>query len=218
MAHALPLTKLAGLIIKTLSKPVSKQIQHQMSKSAGGKQILVTIGQSYHNITSRMTIWGAGYKVRSITPLDDKLAVKEGAELVGETFVFSVSIGWLLYEYNNAAIKSREADEAKRAKATAEREALRTQLHAIDVRLEALETALENSTRIQYRAPPEKKHIAIAAPVLLEGEKDTTIERNSSRQPPPPPPKQQQQQQPPTTNNNNNDDNTTAWWRQIWPF
>ena len=210
---------------------MSKQIQHQMSKSERGKQVLVNIGQSYHNITSRMTIWGAGYKVRSITPLDPKTAVKEGAELVGETFVFTVSIGWLLYEYNNSATKSREADEAKRAAATAEREALRTQLHAIDVRLEALETALEKSSGVKYQAPPEKKHVVIAAPLVTTEDENvpgdaTTPERRAI-------PQQQQQQQQPISqslsssssssspnndNRNSNNNHPTVWWRWVWPF
>ena len=213
-------------MIKTLSKPLSKQIQHQMSKSPRGERILMGIGQAYHNITSRMTIWGAGYKVRRITPLDPKTAVKEGAELVGESFVFTISGGWLLYEYNNSTTKARAADAAKRAAAAAERAELRTQLHAIDVRLVALETALERQWGANYRAPPEKKKVTIAAPLSPEDDpvvaggatradgantvvtaKDTVVTQRQQQT------RDENEAATQSTNNNN-----ISWRRWIWPF
>ena len=163
--YSIRLTKLAGLLIKTLSKPLSKQIKHQVSRSATGQRVLISIGQFTNNITSRMTIWAAGYRVRRITPLESEEALKTGAEFVGESVIFLVSGTWLLYEYNQGVKKAAAAQEAKRAQAKAERDELRTQLRAIDARLVALETALEKQWNLitpSYRPPPEKEKVPIA--------------------------------------------------------
>jgi hypothetical protein len=85
MAHALPLTKLAGLLMKTFAKPLSKQVKHQLSQYEFGQSILIGIGQFSHQVTSRMTIWSSGYRVRSINPLEEKEAMKAGADFIGET-------------------------------------------------------------------------------------------------------------------------------------
>lgn len=212
------LTKLAGLVIKTLSKPLSKRIQHQLSRSPTGERVLVHIGRSFHNITSRMTIWGAGYKVRSITPISDTKAAKEGAELVGESVVFVVSGGWLWYEYQNATRRARAKEAASRARAKAERDELRTRLHAVDVRLLALETALERQWGITYRAPPEKRRVPIAAPLSPEDDDDDDEEAKDAvvtRKDPVVMQRRQQQEEDETATSRSNHN---AWWRRIWPF
>ena len=220
-------TKLAGLLIKTLAKPLSKQIKHQVSRYPAGQRLLIGIGQSTHAITSRLTIWAAGYRVRSITPLEEEKALKEGAEFMGESFLFLISGSWLLYEYNNAQEKARAKELAHRLKTKAERDELRTQLHAIDVRLQALETALQNQWGIlmstSYQPPPEKTRVKIAAPLSPDDDDDdedkekkrdgsdaggkdkaiTSASSNASK-----PPLQQQQSQP----------NARGWLRWIWPF
>jgi hypothetical protein len=65
------LAKLAGLLIKTLSKPVAKRIKSQMIKYDVTRDGLIWVGQSTHVLTTRMTIWSSGYKVRSINPLEE---------------------------------------------------------------------------------------------------------------------------------------------------
>jgi hypothetical protein len=130
---------------------------------------LVNLGQASHHVTSRLTIWSAGYRVRSITPLDPEKALKEGAELVGESVVFLISGGWILYEYNRGLTKSRATTEAARQQARHERDDLRTQLHAIDVRLAALEDAVGQAKwTVNYREPSIKGQVKIAPP---EGER-----------------------------------------------
>ena len=140
--------------MKTLAKPLSKRIKHDFSRFDLTQRLLVGIGQVNHQITSRMTIWSAGYKVRSITPLEEERALKEGAEFLGETVVFVVSGGAIVYEYNRSQAKSEEKEEMVRAQAKAEREALQAQLHAIGSRLQALEDEIKktNQTSTNMRA------------------------------------------------------------------
>ena len=136
------LAKLAGLVIKTLSKPLSKRIKHEFSKSTTGTSLLEGMGQASHNITSRMTIWSAGYKVRNIQPLPSDKAIQMGSELVGESFVLFVSAGVIIYEYQRSKFKEIEKAEQASAKAAQERYELQQQLHAIHTRIEAMEQTI----------------------------------------------------------------------------
>ena len=140
------MTKLAGLLIKTLAKPLSKRIKHEFSRYEFTQRILVGIGQSSHRFTSRLTIWSAGYQVRSIKDLEAEKAMVVGAEFVGETFLLLVSGGLVLYEYNNSNEKARIKDEQYKAQIQAERDDLQAKLHAIDVRLKALEIVVKNNS------------------------------------------------------------------------
>ncbi|EEC45364.1 predicted protein, partial [Phaeodactylum tricornutum CCAP 1055/1] len=137
------LTKIAGLLVKTLAKPLSKRIKHEFSRYPVTQRLLINIGQTSHQFSSRMTIWSAGYKVRSITPLEEEKAMKEGAELVGETFILSVSVGWLLWEYNRSKEKENDKESKRRAASKAERDSLQAKLHALDARLKALEVVVK---------------------------------------------------------------------------
>jgi hypothetical protein len=163
MAHALPLAKLGSLLMKTLAKPLSKQVKHHFTNYQLGQQILEGIGQGTHNLTSRMTIWSSGYRVRSITPLERQEAIKQGADFIGESFVVVVSAGLLIWEYNRSNDAAKAKDEAKQAIAKAERDALQQKLITLDVRLKALEEVVKaNQASIlsvaglggkQYQAP-----------------------------------------------------------------
>ena len=79
---------------------MSKQVKHSFSQSKLGKQILTSVGQTTHSVTTRMTIMSAGYKVRSIQPLDQEAALKQGADLIGEAFLFSVAGALVVWEYD----------------------------------------------------------------------------------------------------------------------
>ena len=147
------LTKLVGLLLKTLAKPLSKRIKHEFSRYPFSQKILIGIGQASHQATSRMTIWSSGYKVRSITPLEDDKAMATGAEFVGEGFILLVSSGVVIYEYNRSNIAAAEKERKKYAKAKAERDALNASLKALDKRLEKLEKAVHaNSHQIALAA------------------------------------------------------------------
>jgi CHASE3 domain sensor protein len=76
-----------------------------------------------------MTIWASGYKVRKITPLDSEKALKDGAEFVGESFVFIVSAGIVLWEYNRSTQSALEKQEKKRQLIKAEQAVLQAKLH-----------------------------------------------------------------------------------------
>lgn len=153
MAAALPLAKLGSLLIKTLAKPLSKRIKHDFSRFPITQRLLINVGQATHQLTSRLTIWSAGYRVRSIKPLDEDKALKDGAEMLGETFLLGVSGGIVIWEYQRSREKDRAKQEKAQAEATQERQALQAKLHALNVRLQALETAVQANRESLFRLP-----------------------------------------------------------------
>jgi hypothetical protein len=140
------LTKLASLLVKTLAKPLSKRIKHDFSRYDISKRFLIGIGQTSHTITSRMQIWSAGYRVRSITPLEPEAALKSGAEFVGESFIFIVSGGLVVWEYNRSNESARNKEAQKVAKQKAENAALQAKLHTLDLRLKAVENVVKQNS------------------------------------------------------------------------
>lgn len=134
MAAALPVTKLLSLFVKTLAKPLSKRIKTSLSKNPTGKSLLIGIGQTTHNVTSRMQIWSAGYKVRKISPLEPEKALKDGAEFVGEGFIFLVGGYLVVWEYRRSAESARAKNEKLQAK-----------LNALDIRLKAVEDVVRKN-------------------------------------------------------------------------
>jgi hypothetical protein len=79
---------------------MAKRVKHNFSRSSIGKNILISVGQTTHALTTRMTILSAGYKVRSIQALEKEAALKQGAELIGEGFIFSVAGALVVWEYD----------------------------------------------------------------------------------------------------------------------
>lgn len=143
MAHALPVSKLAGLLVRTLSKPLAKRVKHEFSRFPITQRFLIRIGQTSHAITSRMTIWSAGFKVRSITPLEPDKALSLGADLIGESVVLLVSGGVVVVEYNRSKDKEKEKEAEKHREAHEARMELQAKLNALDARLKALETVVK---------------------------------------------------------------------------
>lgn len=159
--------KIAGLLVKTLAKPLSKRIKHEFSRYESTQRVLINIGQFTHTVTSRLTIWSAGYKVRSIKPLEDEKALSTGAEFVGESFILMVSVSVLLYEYSSAAEKSRMKEEKSKAAAKAERVDLQRKLHAIDLRLIAVEEFVKKQSTYaitaKYREPNQQEIVPLSS-------------------------------------------------------
>lgn len=183
MAQALPLAKLATLMVKTLAKPVSKRIKRDFSKYKPTRRVLVGIGQTSHSLTSRMTIWSEGFTVRRIAPLADDKALSRGADFVGEGFILMVSMGTVTWEYFRSNEKAKKKEAAHRAKAKAERDALQANFKALDERLRAVEEVVQyNSQSIlnisgkRYVEPAEKKQLVDIPGAGEDEQQDNPVE------------------------------------------
>ena len=127
---------------------MAKSLKNQVVKYPMTRRALISFGQTTHAISTRMTIWSSGYKVRSITPLEEEVALVQGADLLSETFIFVVSGGIVVYEYHRSSEKERIKEEQRIKKITDEASRLQAKLVSLDKRLEALEEyAKTNSSR-----------------------------------------------------------------------
>uniref|UniRef100_A0A6U0KJX9 OPA3-like protein n=1 Tax=Minutocellus polymorphus TaxID=265543 RepID=A0A6U0KJX9_9STRA len=171
---ALPLAKIGSLLIKTLSKPVAKRIKTDFTRYGLTRRFLVGMGQSTHQLTTRMTIWSEGFKVRSIPPLEENEAITKGADLLGEAIVFGVSVGVVVWEYNRSNEKAKAKEEKRLLEIEAENDEMDEMLHALDVRIEALEKAVkaQNHSLLysgqRYVEPPKEALKLIPVPRKLK--------------------------------------------------
>mmetsp|Transcript_34817 Transcript_34817/g.84143 ORF Transcript_34817/g.84143 Transcript_34817/m.84143 type:complete len:208 (-) Transcript_34817:576-1199(-) len=136
---AVPFSKLASLLIKTLAKPMAKQVKHHFVKQPITRRFLIQVGQTAHGVTTRMTIWSSGFKVRSISKLEEEAALSRGADLLSETFIFSVSMFIVIYEYNRSSEKEKKKEEARLQKIRDDATRLQAKLNSLDKRLVSLE-------------------------------------------------------------------------------
>jgi hypothetical protein len=90
-------------------------------------------------MTTRLTIWSSGYKVRSISKLEEEEALSRGAELLSEFFIFSVAAGVTTYEYLKSSESSKKKEEAQLQKIRDDATRLQLKLNSLDKRLVALE-------------------------------------------------------------------------------
>jgi uncharacterized protein YlxW (UPF0749 family) len=109
--------------------------------------MLMGIGQMTHSITTRLTVWSAGYKVTSIKPLESDEALKRGAEFLGESIVFLTAGGVIIWEYSSSKAKEKIKEETRHEVLQKERDELQQKLHALDVRLHALEKVVKANTQ-----------------------------------------------------------------------
>lgn len=140
----LPIAKLASLLIKTLSKPMAKRVKHNFKKNEVSQNFLVNIGQLTHNVTTRMTIWSSGYKVRSIQPLEKEAALSAGADFIGEAFIFGVAGAIVVWEYD----KSKKKDTDKELKNLQREKSQQNRLMDLEKRMSRIEQNLAEVVRI----------------------------------------------------------------------
>lgn len=172
----------------------------------------MSLGQLSHQVTSRLTIWSAGYKVRNVHPLEATEALKLGSELIGESFILGVSVAAVVWEYNRSKEKERKKEDAIQQTAQQERDALQEKLNSLDIRLHALEQVVQtnNESFLHYIQRKPKYIVPTDGIVPIDPTKATNNTTN-------------------TTTNSNNDDNEVdsaqrqqqgggGWRRWLWPF
>jgi hypothetical protein len=213
------LAKLAGLLIKTLSKPVAKQIKSQMVKYDSTRTSLIWIGQQTNAITTRMTIWSSGYTVRSITPLEEGEALSRGAEIMSESFIFLVGGSIVVWEYHRSSEKEKKKEELRLQKIRDDATKLHAKLVSLDERLTALEEyAKANRNSIlglgiggkEYVEPQNVVKINDddgMEPTRIEEHKKECIQHGNS-----------EKDSAPTCTANENVAKQPSHWSWLWPF
>jgi hypothetical protein len=142
--------KLLILTVKTISKPFSKRLKDVAKDSESFKGYCIKIGNFMNGFTHNVNIRFIGGKQIKLKPLGETEAISRGAEVVGEGFVYGVSICLLVAEYaRRDYIKDIEAAEKaekkaqrreKKDKALAEKfEHLTHQISILESKLQELE-------------------------------------------------------------------------------
>uniref|UniRef100_A0A6N2KEI2 OPA3-like protein n=1 Tax=Salix viminalis TaxID=40686 RepID=A0A6N2KEI2_SALVM len=108
----LPLLKLGTLALKTLSKPLASKLKQQAALHPKFRQFIINIAQTNHRITTRTQrrIYGHATDVE-IRPLNEEKAVQAAVDLIGEVFIFTELLSFLVVQ---RSAKSETRKEEKR--------------------------------------------------------------------------------------------------------
>lgn len=120
---------------------MSKQVKHYFTQTPLTQNLLIIIGQTTHQITTRMTIWSAGYKVKNIQSLEKDKAVKQGADFIGEFFVFGVAGALVVWEYD----KSKKKEVTKDQKVQRQIESVKIDM---EIKIETLENKIDELEKL----------------------------------------------------------------------
>lgn len=101
----MPLIKLFGVLIRTLSKPISAYVKNHLQDSPAFGRIMTTVGRKYQRLTNLMS----GHK--TIKELDQNVAITLGSEIVVEGLFFGIAGGLILYDHRASKEKSRQLEE-----------------------------------------------------------------------------------------------------------
>lgn len=101
----MPLIKLAGLLIKSLSKPIASYVKGHLQDSPTFAKIMTGIGRSYQRIANVM---GNTHNSHILT--NDR-AITLGSEIVVEGLFFGIGGGLMIYENQISKIKSAKMEE-----------------------------------------------------------------------------------------------------------
>jgi optic atrophy 3 protein len=128
----LPLAKIFAVFLKEAAKPVAGQLKKYAVDHPVFRRLTMGVGRAYENGTQRIEIAFRGHHVRSLKPVPDAHALTVGADVVSQSFLLSVAIGIVVFEYWRSD-KQKRIENAVKKKEKQERQA------AKEVRMKALE-------------------------------------------------------------------------------
>ncbi|XP_063831328.1 optic atrophy 3 protein homolog [Ostrinia nubilalis] len=113
---AFPIAKLSVLLIKQISKPIANVCKERAKSNPFFRTYVCMPPAQFYNwceVKAKMWILNLGKPV-NIPVLSQEMAIELGANLLGETVIFVIGAGLLIFEYNRQS-KKETAKEAKRA-------------------------------------------------------------------------------------------------------
>ncbi|XP_067138712.1 putative OPA3-like protein CG13603 [Centruroides vittatus] len=115
VAGAFPIVKLGALALKQLSKPLANGIKSRAKNSHFFRTYICMPPAQLYNwleVNVKMRLLNLG-KPSEVQKLNENMAIELGAELLGETIIFSIAAITLTAEYVRSSIKEREKEEAR---------------------------------------------------------------------------------------------------------
>lgn len=116
---SIPLVKLGYLIVRTLSKPISKIVQKQAVDHPSFRKACIHFSESYHRMEVKLRSRLHDKKntqdsplVEEIKPLSDEKAIQFGASFIGEFVIFSIAgIVLLLDSFRSSQLEKKRRAE-----------------------------------------------------------------------------------------------------------
>lgn len=146
----LPMLKLAGLLVKTLAKPVANRLKVEAGKHPKLSAYIVYIGQFAHQISSRANVLAAGYRFLGVKPLLKEEALSKGVNFLSESLVFTVAGAVIVVEYARSEAKSAEKSAIANAKEEAYRKAVSDRIEALEQRISDLESSMSGDSKVLH--------------------------------------------------------------------
>mmetsp|Transcript_3538 Transcript_3538/g.6295 ORF Transcript_3538/g.6295 Transcript_3538/m.6295 type:complete len:243 (-) Transcript_3538:1002-1730(-) len=140
MAHVIPLGKLAGVVLKLVSKPIANVVKDQAKVHPNLKQVCESLGYKVHHFSVRVFRLSRDQDVTAkVAELPPQKALERGADLLGEFLIFflvsGVTINEVVRSSREAKLKASEKEQRKKEKL----EKLAREGEARDLRIQHLE-------------------------------------------------------------------------------
>eukprot|EP00041_Stephanoeca_diplocostata_P033419 m.1104065 g.1104065 ORF g.1104065 m.1104065 type:complete len:189 (+) comp24335_c0_seq21:169-735(+) len=134
----LPMFKLLYVFTRQISKPVAKMVERSAKSGSGTirNKIVIPLGQFSHWVSVRAERVIAGNTRTRVRSLSEEEAIEWGGSLIGETFIYSVAAGFVIYEYTDKEAK----DSKKKEEIQAWRNSIGEQVLQLQEKIQQLET------------------------------------------------------------------------------
>ncbi|TYZ62828.1 hypothetical protein PybrP1_012447 [[Pythium] brassicae (nom. inval.)] len=103
----LPMVKLGGLVLRTLTKPLAKRIKAQSREHPQLNDVCHELGQRQNRALVRIDMRLRRVHDNAIPELPRDEAVANGADLLGELLIFAVAVAVASNEYARSSAKAR---------------------------------------------------------------------------------------------------------------
>ncbi|KAI5970367.1 hypothetical protein CANMA_000530 [Candida margitis] len=180
--------KLTALLVKTISKPISKAISTQAKNNETFRKYCISFANRLHKTDVKLRMNLLGEKKIRVRPLNDNKAIEQGASFISETFIFSVAGGLIFYE----SYRSRKRASDQRDALADDITILQNEIEYIKSKMSELNVKLDD-----YKVPVgyKPKYVKIGnieplqeSPTQPSPKEPLSSQQPSSRQIPPTPP------------------------------
>ncbi len=146
----LPLLKLAGLLVKTIAKPLASKIKAEAGKHPKFSTFCSSIGETAHQLTSRMNVFASGYRFIGAKPLPQEEALKQGIDVISETFLMFVAGGIMVVEYTRSELKNAKKAEQAAIKEANDKAELDRRFSSLESEMQELRSLMQTMEVCDY--------------------------------------------------------------------
>lgn len=135
---SLPLFKIGVILFKEMAKPIAAQIKTYAVEHGEFKRVTMTLGRGWEGFSQRVEIMFRGHKLKELKAITDAHALTVGADVVSQSFLISVAVLLVLFEFYRG-------NAAKVVETAAKAEEKRKRQEAKEARFKAMEATLQSA-------------------------------------------------------------------------